>query len=126
MFSLNVKTHRLFSSQNKKATRLVFAKLCENGQGSNFRFRLKDNTKLVNVNYTTFWNDFSHYSLAELGDGPESIDITKEDMLFAIKEKFTQLPSSLVAFEEQQSDKFTTELFEHNSPNDGTFSAFLP
>lgn len=127
MIRLNVSHQRLFTTQARQLARQVYAKLCENGQGSNFRFRLRDKTRIVNVNYSTFWNNFSHYQLAEeTSKGPESVDIAKEDMLFADKDKFVELLSSKVAFLEKRSNKFTTEDFTHSSLNDGTFSAFIP
>lgn len=71
----------------------------------------------MNVNYTTFWNDFSHYSLSEdsVQSGLESIDIAKEDMLFSDKSKFIELPNLCVNFHEHRCDKYMTETFLHDS-----------
>lgn len=47
------------------ARRLMFAKRAHNGQGSMFKFHYDEETageSKVNVSYSTFWNDFSHYS----------------------------------------------------------------
>lgn len=53
-------------------------------------------TKKVDVNYTTFWNDFSHYSLYEDGTADTSLPldyrsvIKPEDMLFTDKAKYIE------------------------------------
>ena len=49
-----------FSSTSNNS--LMYAKLCQHGQGSKFVFQNKSN-KTYDVNYSTFWNDFSHYSV---------------------------------------------------------------
>ena len=54
---------RAFSSSNT----LIYAKLCQNGQGNKFKFTNPSNV-IYDVNYSTFWNDFSHYSI--YGTGP--------------------------------------------------------
>ena len=36
---------------------------CDNGQGNCLNFRTKDGVEdMIDVAYSTFWNDFSHYS----------------------------------------------------------------
>lgn len=75
------------------------------------------------MNYSTFWNDFSHYSLMQGGE-PEEIQSElqrtgpKDDILFADKSKFTQLASTCVEFQESKSE-YVTESFVHQSDQDG-------
>ena len=82
----------------------MYARLCENGQGSAFQFETKDGVDdRVDVSYSTFWNDFSHYSfhlpndqlsenLTEIPDTPIDYSdlIGKEttDLLFADKTNY--------------------------------------
>ena len=57
---------RQFSSNNVENLPLLYAKRCENGQGSSFKFEIPEANRvpdhLINVSYSTFWNDFTHYS----------------------------------------------------------------
>ena len=90
---------RLFSSGREKLE-LLYAKRCENGQGSSFMFQNMKKEERVDVSYSTFWNDFSHYSFY----GPPSSKVSTisapisynqlgkagEDMLFADIEKFVE------------------------------------
>jgi len=53
---------RMFSSTSGAPIReLIYAKRLENGQGSTFDFEAKSRDR-VDVSYSTFWNDFTHYS----------------------------------------------------------------
>ena len=78
--------------------------MCENGQGSKFKFRLRDSRQLVSVNYSTFWNDFSHYSLFQTAIEEEilpldySKNLKQEDILFADKTKFIERKTNFVEF----------------------------
>ena len=54
-------SQRMFSSKV-----LQFARLSENGQGNLFKYHheaSKESQAKVNFSYSTFWNDFSHYSV---------------------------------------------------------------
>ena len=50
--------------------KLVFARLCENGQGNKFTFR--STLPSVDVNYATSWNNFSHYSAYQDGESAKT------------------------------------------------------
>ena len=66
--ALRQQQKRLFSTtvnNTRAAKNLVYAKRCENGQGSSFAFTANDQALAegrVDVSYSTFWNDFTHYS----------------------------------------------------------------
>ena len=62
-------TKRLFSTTASSSTgnghELLYARRSDNGQGSSFVFRgdpSEDSKSKIDVSYSTFWNDFSHYS----------------------------------------------------------------
>ena len=57
-------TKRLFNSTSANPANLIYAKRCENGQGSTFAFNVPKELEdhQVDVAYSTFWNDFTHYS----------------------------------------------------------------
>ena len=46
--------------QGRKFSSLVYARRAENGQGGTLRFDGADAP--IDVSYSTFWNDFTHYS----------------------------------------------------------------
>ena len=87
------------------------------------------------MSYSTFWNDFSHYSFysdssesqAEAIDAPMTYNSLKEeDMLFTDKEKFIHAPNDLIAYSEQPSGQNTIEQFSCQAPFDGHFCAHIP
>ena len=79
----------------------MFAKRIENGQGSSFSFESSRPQDKIDVSYSTFWNDFTHYSFhadaaAARGSRPNieapmaynQLGNATEDMLFADQDKF--------------------------------------
>lgn len=91
---------RQFSAQSAAAhpeQTLVYAKRCENGQSNKFMLRaINEEKPPVDVSYSTFWNDFSHYSLyqaREAGQAPKETpldynDLSKFHELFENKERY--------------------------------------
>jgi len=82
---------------------LIYAKRCENGQGSSFAFEAAGQDK-VDVSYSTFWNDFTHYSyyadpsakfpVIQAPIAYNQFGNSSEDDLFADKEKFIDVSSN--------------------------------
>lgn len=139
LIALRQQQKRLFSTLNTKS--LVYAKRCENGQGSSFAFVNNDKTSSegrVDVSYSTFWNDFTHYSfysqdgaktISSPVDYDELIGKATEDMLFADKEKFVDAPDNsddIFTYREEPSGKNKREIFTFMGKNDGRFCAHIP
>ena len=136
-----------FAAPKRFKSNWVFSKLCENGEDSTFKFRLAPNnlSTKVNVNYTTFWNNFSCYGLQEGTPEVGQIDsennqifrffkdkteYQKDELLFAHKDMFKEKLSPLIIFNEEKNrvglqDKYT-ESITHQSSNEGNFYAVLP
>ena len=144
LLNLALRQHqkRLFSTTvNTRAVQnLVYAKRCENGQGSSFAFTAIDQASSegrVDVSYSTFWNDFTHYSFYSQDESKtisspveydELIGKATEDMLFADKEKFVDAPNSddIFSYMEEPSGKNKREIFTFKGKNDGHFCAHIP
>ena len=130
---------RLFSTQEATGRFLRYAKRCENGQGSSFKFSMADTCMKeaagnIDVSYSTFWNDFSHYSFYTEDTTHEKVispiaydSQSQEDMLFADKDKFIEaINEDLITFKEDQLGQNKREGFEFNSQCDGQFFAHIP
>eukprot|EP00347_Sterkiella_histriomuscorum_P019042 403343188 len=93
--------------QQNTSKQLLFAHLCENGQGNQFKFHQDEKylSDQVNFNYSTFWNDFSHYSIYKTQQNPtqqieqqetplnySDLSKTNEDnFIFADKSKYVNV-----------------------------------
>ncbi|CDW72428.1 UNKNOWN [Stylonychia lemnae] len=102
--ALRVITTRNITTQNKA---LVFSRLCENGQGNLFKFHQDEKllSDQLNFHYSTFWNDFSHFSLyktsSDLVDSDDTpinySDLSKnneENFAFADRNKYVNVDHS--------------------------------
>jgi len=93
---------RCFSTKHANSE-LVFARRCDNGQGNQVNFQASAKhgcTYPIDFTYSTFWNDFSHYSyyvndsdFAGKGlQAPMAYDDLSsknvEDLMFIDKEKY--------------------------------------
>ena len=90
---------------------MLYARRCDNGQGSSFVFKGSEvEGRSIDVTYSTFWNDFSHYSFygEPSAESPaiefaplaynQLVGQASEDMLFADKEKYIDEQSTHKAF----------------------------
>ena len=146
---------RLFSTagaaeSTRNGHELLYARRSDNGQGSSFVFRgnqpqPSDDGSRIDVSYSTFWNDFSHYSF--YGEPTEQYPAVRstplaynnivgkatEDLLFADKEKFVDGPNSNTFFnyDEQPYGENKREVFTYQRPDSfpshtGHFCAHIP
>lgn len=92
-------------------------------------------TSNIDVSYSTFWNDFSHYSFygnsesnAKGVDSPIAYNShAEEDMLFADKDKFIDAPNTdVVSFRGEPVGLNMLEKFNCKSMDDGHFCAHIP
>jgi len=90
---------------------LAFAKRCDIGQGS--QFQIHHTKSKVDVTYSTFWNDFSHYSayyskeIDQIRDFRSHTDNIKkeENLIFEAKEDYTDLDNKDAGFVETRESQ---------------------
>ncbi|TNV78736.1 hypothetical protein FGO68_gene2311 [Halteria grandinella] len=138
--------HRKVAGMSTRQFSLLFSKRCDNGQGSHFEYKQNDE-RSINLNYATFWNDFSHYSIYDETE-PQNEEkeyraakifskqgVKEENLLFEEKEMYQDHPNDSVSQvttkkNESTSDisPFTESLTLHPSPHTSPLQiqAWLP
>ncbi len=91
-------TYRTFSTAAAQRP-LAFAKRCDIGQGS--QFKLHHLQSKVDLSYSTFWNDFSHYSAYYSKEIDQVRDFRvqgeskrEENLIFEAKEDYIDLENN--------------------------------